>query len=105
MRPTECKFCGLHGVWHIDDDTVFACGTIWAGRVDVWNQSTGCVEIMANRDRIRRALNVLKAVDRYDTDNVDPDTWCGDEFDQAVDADVVDQVIQILEGESDGQTD
>jgi len=65
MTPSECKFCGLHGVWHIDDDTVFACGTIWAGRVDVWNQSTGCVEIVASRDRIQRALAKLKAAERY----------------------------------------
>jgi hypothetical protein len=54
--------------------------------------------------RIRKALTVLKSVERYDTDEVDPETWCGDGVAQAVDAENVDQVIQILEGESDDET-
>ena len=56
-------------------------------------------------ERVRRALKTLQAAERYDTDDVDPDTWSGDKVAQAVDADVVDQVIQILEGEEDEETD
>ena len=78
-RPTECKHCGLHGVWDIDDDTFFACGTSWCGRVDIWNQSTGCVEIVQSRERIKRAVEVLEGAERFD----------------------VDRAIEILEGEED----
>ena len=67
MGPTECKYCGLHATWHIDDDTVFSCGTIYAGRGDYWNESTGCVEIMRSRERIQRAIEVL--------DDITSDAW------------------------------
>jgi hypothetical protein len=60
---------------------------------------------VASESRIWRALTLLKSAERYDTDEVDPETWCGDDVAQAVDADCVDQVIQILEGKSDGETD
>jgi hypothetical protein len=53
------------------------------------------------RSRIQQALTVLKSVERYDVDEVDPDTWCGDQVAQAVDAGHVDQVIRILDGVSD----
>lgn len=56
------------------------------------------------RSRIQQALAVLKSVERYDVDEVNPDTWCGDQVAQAVDADCVDEVIRILEGVSDGET-
>lgn len=65
-QPTECKHCGLHATWHIDDDTVCACGTIYAGRGDCWNQSTGCVEIVQSRGRIKRAVAVLEGATRFD---------------------------------------
>ena len=105
MTPSECKFCGLHGVWHIDDDTVFACGTIWAGRVDVWNQSTGCVEIMSLRDRIRRALEKLKAAKRY---RVLPVSRTHVEYDRTpdgpvTDSETLDVLARILEGDADEQ--
>ena len=50
----------LEGEREIDDDTFFACGTSWCGRVDVWNQSTGCVEIMRSQRRIQRATKTLE---------------------------------------------
>lgn len=68
-------------------------------------ECASCRLILAD-GRIRRALKTLKAAERYDTDDADPDTWLGYRgVAQAVDADIVDQVIQILEGESDGQTE
>ena len=57
------------------------------------------------RSRIRHALERLKSAERYDTDEVDPDTWCGGQVAQAVDADCVDEVIRILEGVSDDETE
>ena len=66
MGPNECKYCGLHATWHIDEDTFFACGTIYAGRGDYWNESTGCEEIMRSRERIQRAVEVLEGAERYD---------------------------------------
>ena len=100
-RPTECKHCGLHGVWDIDDDTFFACGTSWCGRVDIWNQSTGCVEIVQSRERIKRAVEVLEGAERFD---VIP--WDGGiRRDPAVDgwetdSGILDQLIEILKGNS-----
>jgi hypothetical protein len=98
-QPTECKHCGLHATWHIDDDTVCACGTIYAGRGDCWNQSTGCVEIVQSRGRIKRAVAVLEGATRFDVIpwdggvSRDPSDGGGE-----VDADVVDQAIEILKG-------
>lgn len=70
-RPNECKHCGLHATWHIDEDTFFACGTIYAGRGDYWNQSTGCVEILQSRKRIKRAVEVLERARRFDFIDLD----------------------------------
>ena len=64
MGPNECKYCGLHATWHIDDDTFFACGTIYAGIGAYWNQSTGCEEILRSRERIQRAIEVLEKARR-----------------------------------------
>ena len=104
-QPTECKHCGLHATWHIDDDTVCACGTIYAGRGDCWNQSTGCVEIVQFRERIKRAVEVLEGARRYDF--VDGYLPCmsrrsDGEF---LEHEQAEQVIEILKGETDGQTD
>jgi len=93
MQPTECEcvWCGLHDICDNDDDRFFACGTILAMRSGVWNQSTGCQEIMASRDsilatdnRIRRAMALVEKSTRFH---------------------VVNQLIQILEGESDGRAE
>lgn len=109
MIPTECKFCGCGDIERQSPImqsliTTFACGTMSdteAGETR-WLRDQRCAGPVGRLyKRIRQALNVLRVVDRYDTDNVDPDTWCGDEVSQAVDADIVDQVIQILEGGSD----
>lgn len=65
-QPTKCKHCRLHATWHIYEDTFFACGTIYAGIGDYWNQSTGCVEIMQSRERIKRAVEVLEKAERHE---------------------------------------
>jgi hypothetical protein len=71
-------------------------GSVWVQRSDTCGSQVGDLY-----KRIRKALTVLKSVERYDVDEVDPDTWCGDQVAQAVDAGHVDQVIRILEGVSD----
>ena len=101
MGPTECKHCKLHATWHIDDDTVFSCGTIYAGRGDYWNQSTGCVEIMQSRERIKRAVEVLEGGDRIMMVLDDDD----EDVSFVVPATDVDRAVGILEGEEDDETD
>lgn len=104
MNPTECKHCGLHAVWHIDDDTFFACGTIYAGIGAYWNQSTGCEEILRSRERIQRAIEVLETAVRQDfiigylsymEKRSDGEFM---EYEQA------EQAIKILKGGDNGQT-
>ena len=105
MGPTECKHCGLHAVWHIDDDTFFACGTIYAGRGDYWNQSTGCVEIMRSRERVQRAVEVLEGATRYDfiaSYMPHMDKRSDGEF---LEYEEAEQAIAILKGETDGKAD
>ena len=103
MQPNECKHCGLHATWHIDDDTFFACGTIYAGRGDYWNESTGCVEIIQSRKRIQRAVEVLKSATRYTVENGRAKTlwWDTNPDGYVTDSKAVDEAIAILEGERD----
>ncbi len=96
MRPTACKYCG-RGVRANGKIIAFLCFTSVVD--DCWSQSPEC-RLKGVENRLSRALAVLKSVERYDTDEVDPDTWRGDQVAQAVDASCVDQVIQILEGET-----
>lgn len=99
-KPAECKHCGLHGVWDIDDDTFFACGTSWCGRVDVWNQSTGCVEILQSRKRIQRATKALEDANQMmmRLDDDEDVSW-------VVESQAVSHAIEILEGEEDDEAD
>ena len=110
MRPTECTYCGCDELI-TDCDTLkhFRCGSAYWPGTDSWTYTGKCVGKCVSRasvseSRIQRALALLKSVQRYDTDEVDPETWCGDGVAQAVDADCVDEVIRILEGKSDDET-
>lgn len=106
-QPTECKHCGLHATWHIDDDTVFACGTIYAGRGDYWNQSTGCVEIMQSRERIERAVEVLEKAERHEMvidQNGDID-WVDIPEGTMMLSAPANEAIAILKGEEDDKSD
>ena len=110
MGTTECKWCGCSD---IERETpvmqsvivTFACGTMSDTDASgtTWRREVRCAGAIGDLyRRIRRATKTLKAAERYDTDEVDPDTWLGYRgVAQAVDADIVDQVIQILEGKSD----
>ena len=106
IQPTECKHCGLHATWHIDDDTVFSCGTIYAGRGGYWNQSTGCEEIMRSRERVQRALKRLETATRFHLVRDDHGAYLkGGIGGGWLDVIEVEQAIEILKGETDGKAD
>ena len=107
--PPECRYCGCTDTIAIHSDSVtFACQTYWGdynGGVWVQRSDTCGSQVGDLYRRIRQALERLKSVERYDTDEVDPDTWCGDQVAQAVDAENVDEVIRILEGVDNDETE
>ena len=114
MRPSECKWCGCYEIMRDGFPTInggrevlFGCGNVWQEDGNVWYRDPlWCGgQVGGLYRRLADALAVLKSVQRYDTDEVDPDTWCGDQVAQAVDADYVDEVIQILEGKSNDETE
>ena len=112
MRPTECKWCGAETIISSRPNRIyFGCWTKYRLDTDAWYQDAGCVERMVAqteilRERVRQALQKLKSVERYDVESYE-DSVSHDYHDagQHVNADCVDQVIQILEGESDGKAD
>lgn len=111
MRPNECKWCGCSDTIASHSDSMsFACRTYWGDcNGGVWVQDEACADRMVAqaeilRERIRHALERLKSAERYDTDEADPDTWCGDDVAQVVNAEHVDEVIRILKGASDERT-
>lgn len=56
--------------------------------------------------RIQQALSVLKSVQRYDVEPYEDSVSHNYHYEgQQVDSDCVDQVIGILEGKSDGETE
>lgn len=99
-RPNECKWC-KSGVRLNGQFLTFKCWTILLDHA--WSQSPEC-KLGVAESRIQRAIDALKSANRYDTDEVDPDTWCGDQVAQAVDADYVDEAIRILEGVDNDET-
>ena len=92
MVPTECKYCGCEEVaTKTDSEIVFRCWSSYVTEDDHWTVSNNCgarcaVQLVELRERIQRAVELLKGQD-------------------AVPAMGVDQVIEILEGETDGKAD
>lgn len=64
-RPDKCIWCGLHDVRNIDGEVYFACGSSCYDISGVWEQSTGCAEILELRKRVAAAVEASKAVPRY----------------------------------------
>lgn len=102
-KPTECRYCGC-SVRFWGPDTIFKCLTISHPRGE-WSQSTEC-KLKSAEDRIQRAVEVLEGAARFD---VIP--WDGGvRRDPAVDgwetdSGILNQVIEILKGETDGKAD
>ena len=63
-RPSECIWCGLELTDDTTDDKIFACGSMLHAISGRWSQSTGCVEILQSRKRIKRAVEVLEKARR-----------------------------------------
>ena len=113
MGPTECKWCGAGAEKVISprpNEIYFSCFTYYDILVDDWSQDEVCVDrIVAQaktlREQIRQALAVLKSAKRYDVEPYE-DSVSHNYHDvgQHVNADCVDQVIQILEGKRDDET-
>lgn len=64
-QPNECKWCGHELVDETTNDELFACGSSHRFSSDTWSQSKGCMEIMQSRERIQRALEAIKTLERY----------------------------------------
>ena len=99
-RPTECKWCGA-GVRSYGQFTTFQC---WTSVVldNGWSQSPEC-KLKGLEDRIKRAIDKLKAATRY---RVTPVSRIAVEWDTSDDGPVtdsaaVDEALGILEGERD----
>ena len=111
-KPSECRWCGAERIALSPrpNEIYFGCWTTYRPDTDAWDQDASCVERMAAqatilREQIRQALERLKSAQRYDVEPYE-DSVSHDYHDagQHVNADCVDQAIQILEGESDGET-
>ena len=105
MRPSECKYCGCTDtIASCSDSVTFACrtycGGIWVQRSDTCGSHVGDLY-----RRIRKALERLKSAQRYDVEPYEDSVSHNYHYEgQQVNADCVDQVIQILEGKSDDET-
>lgn len=66
MTGSVCKWCGLHEIRDLEGEVYFACGSSCYSSSGVWEQSTGCVEILDLRKRNADALAALTAIDRHE---------------------------------------
>ena len=57
MTGSVCKWCGLHEIRDREGEVYFACGSSCYDISGVWEQSTGCVEILDLRQRIADAID------------------------------------------------
>ena len=112
MGPEACKYCGCEEVaTKTDSEIVFRCWSSYLTADDYWTVSNNCgarcaVQVVEMRERIQRAVEVLEGATRFDVIPWDGGV-CRDPSDGGgeVDADVVDQAIEILKGDADGQTE
>ncbi len=117
MGPNECKYCGCDK-FNADSVTMtrFRCGsTYWppvaqANQDEVWQIANGCaarcaVQLVELREQVQRAVAVLQGATRFDfVASYMPhmDKRSDGEF---IEHEQAEQVIEILKGETDGQTD
>lgn len=64
-RPTQCKFCGTSCSAEIHGMLTFRCGSVWFLQSQKWLQFSRCGSTVL-RARIGRAVEALKAAERYD---------------------------------------
>lgn len=87
--PDKCKWCGLHDISDLEWVVYFACGSSCCDASGVWEQSTGCVEILDLRQRIEDAIDAAQKAIRFYHSNSSI---------QCVFARDMDRVVEILEG-------
>ena len=107
-KPTECMWCGCDKVW-LSRCTVivFDCGSSWSA-TDGLEISTECQTRCSNlviqqRNRIQRAVEVLKKAERYTVTRGPRNTldWDRNPDGPVTDSEEVDEALAILEGERD----
>ena len=98
-KPNECKWC-KSGVRLNGQILTFKCWTIFLGHA--WSQSPEC-KIKGLEDRIQRAVDKLKAAERYTVAPGPRNTldWDRNPDGSVTDSAAVDEALAILEGERD----
>ena len=105
MVPKECKYCGCEEVAETFAEFVyFRCGTTYWPESGMWTGAGKCVGRCAERlrelrERVQRAVEVMEGATRFDVIPWDGGV-CRDPSNGGgeVDADIVDQVLEILRG-------
>lgn len=97
-KPTECRWCGAKGGTVLLGCKIdFSCGSIFWIDDCTWTCDDDCADGL--RDRIQRAVEVLKKAKRYTVTPVSRNalTWDPDPDGYVTDSPAVDQAIAILE--------
>lgn len=99
-EPNKCKWCGCSETLTSADVLVrFGCESAYLPERNQWVVSNGCADKL--QDRIRRALETLKAAKRHDfVVNFMSSMQRRDDGD-FVEFDDVEQAVKILEDEND----
>ena len=113
MQPTECKYCGCEEVaTKTDSEIVFRCWSSCVIEDDYWTVSNNCgarcaVQLVEMRERVQRAVEVLEGATRFELVKDDYSAYMKgrDSWGNWLDVIEVEQAIEILKGETDGQTD
>ena len=106
-RPTECKYCGCSDtITNRSDSVTFACRTYWDehnGGIWVQRDDTCGSHVGDLYRRIKRAVDALKAAERYTVTAYGRNQldWDRNPDGYVTDSVAVDEAIAILEGERD----
>jgi hypothetical protein len=90
--PDKCEWCGLHEISDLEGVVYFACGSSWCDISGVWEQSTGCGEILDLRQRIADAVGKAQRAIRFGL--------AANSSIRCVFAGDMDRVVDILQGNS-----
>ena len=100
-RPTECKFCGTSCSAEIQGILTFRCGSMWFHKNERWMQFA-CCERNVLRAKIGRAVEALKAAERFDLRPLGDYQGEGmvrdDKHGEWTESAILDTVLAILEG-------
>jgi hypothetical protein len=101
--PTECLFCGTPCSAELKGMLMFRCGSVWFLESQRWLQFSRC-ELAVLRARIGRAIESLKAAERFDLRPMGNFLGDGmvrnDKYGEWTEAEILDKVLGILQGDS-----